>query len=181
MNPHDRPELSLSTAQQMHVGQTKRDELVQRLGKPDRIIDLSLTNLGGNGTIWAYFAGGDQSAGRLSFSFSANSDTVDSISFDVRDGDPEQNLEKALSRFKGANFVKTRPQKWDNPHSSPDEVFYQDSKTGLTVVYLQSPKQVVAISWWSPSRVTTSEPETTAAALSPYCIVGLCASQPNQR
>lgn len=175
-----RPELSLSMVKEIQVGKTKQSEIVSRLGKPDRVFDISQTNLGGKGKIWAYLEGGFESIGRISLSFPADSDIVDSVSWDVRDGDPEKNLENALSQFKGINFVKTRPKAWENPHSSPDEIFYEDSKTGIVIVYLQTPKRVAAISWVSPGRTTSSEPETMVATPYPYCIVGLCASQPKR-
>lgn len=171
-----RPELSLSIAEEMHVGKTKQSEILARLGTPDRIIDLNDTNLGGQGKIWAYFADGIRSAGRISFSFPANSEIVDSISWDVREGDPEQKLDNALSRFKGANFVMARPKYWDNPHASPDEVFYNDLKSGLTITYLKTPKEVISLSWELPGRTTTSESDPIANAPYPYCIADLCAT-----
>lgn len=175
-----RTDFSLVQAEGIHAGEAKREEVLRRLGKPDRIIDLSQTDLKEQGEVWAYFAGGVQSAGRISLSFPANSDLVDSVSWDVRDGDPEQNLESALSRFKGATFVRRRPKYWSNPHSSPDEVFYEDSKTGLTITYLQTPKEVTVISWVQPNRTTASESDPIITAPFPYCIVGLCAGKPKQ-
>ena len=104
-NSSHRSELSLSIAEEIHVGKTKQNEIIVRLGKPDRIIDLKDTNLGGQGKIWAYFEGSVQSEGRISFSFPSNSEIVDSISWDVRASDPEQKLENELSHFKGTTFV----------------------------------------------------------------------------
>ncbi len=173
-----RPELSLSLAKEIQVGRTKQNEVISRLGQPDRVLDMSQTNLASNGKIWAYLEGGFESTGRISVSFPTDSDIVDSVSWDVRDGDPEQKLENTFSRFKETSFVKTRPRVWENPHSSPDEIFYEDSKSGLTIVYLQTPRRVAAITWVSPNRATSSETETMAAPPYPYCIVGLCASQP---
>lgn len=171
-----KPEFSLQQVENIHVGETTQAEVLNLFGKPDRVIDLSQEKPKGQGTIWAYFAGEIKSVGRLSFSFSAN--TVESISWDVRDGDPEQDLNTALSQFKDSKFVKVFPKRWDNPHSSPDEVFFEDTKRGLTIIYLQTPKRVEAITWSSPERITTSETTVYEKPEFPYCIVGLCASQP---
>ena len=171
-----RSELSLQFAKEQRIGVTKQGEILSLLGKPDRIFDMSETNLGGNGKIWAYLAGGIQSSGRISFSFPANSDIVDSITWDVRNGDPEQNLEIALSQFKDSKFIKTLPKYWDNPHSSPDEVYYEDSNNGLTITYLKTPKRVTTISWVLSGRETTSELDPIANAPYPYCIADLCAT-----
>ena len=172
-----RSELPLASAMRMQVGKTTKNEAIAQVGQPDRILDLGKSETNQPLKLWVYFANRDESSGRLSLSFPEDSDILNSITFGVRDGDREQDLEQALSQFKTSHFVKVLPKHWDNPHSSPDEVFYQDAKGGLSVVYLQSPKQVVAITWTSPSRTTTSEAETKTAQF-PYCIVGICAGQP---
>ncbi len=175
-----RPNLTLLLAEEIHVGKTTRADVLSRLGKPDRVIDLRQTDLKVREEIWAYFAGGIQSTGRITLFFPTSSDLVDSVSWDVRDGDPEQILTNALSRFKGRDLVRTRPKHWENPHSAPDEIFYEDSKTGLTIIYLQTPKRVTAISWALPDRTTTSDVDPILSAPYPYCIVGLCAGQPKK-
>lgn len=170
------PKLSLSLAKEIRVGQTKQSDVLKRLGKPDRVLELE--DSGSRRMIWAYFSDNDPSVGRLSVSFPNKSDTTDAVTFTVRKGDREQDLDYALDQFKAARFRKELPKQWENPHSSPDEVFYEDSKSGLTIVYLQGPKRVTAITWTLPDRKTTSDLESSTKPPFPYCLVGLCASQP---
>lgn len=178
LRTHSRLALTLSLAKELQAGRTSEGEILSRLGRPDRIIDMSETNWGGKGKIWAYFEDGVESSGRISFSFPADSDKIDSISFDVRARDPEHELSYALSSFPEAKFVKYLPKYWDNPHASPDEVFYEDAAKGLTIIYMQTPKYVSTISWEIPGRSTSSEQRPPPKPPYPYCIADACAKFP---
>jgi len=54
---------------------------------------------------------------------------------DVREEDPEKDLETARSHFKDSVFIKSLPQKWDNPHASPMKFSMRTRREDLSSFY----------------------------------------------
>ena len=145
----------------------------RQLGTPQRELfsdgEVILTEPGSI-RIWEYHtkvkthdASGEveESLPKTSFSFDAKTDKLLGVNWNVGDGDREQNLDFAKSKFKTAHFFKREAEQICS-HFSPDEVYFEDKKLGLSITWRKTRKEVESISWGiqDNSRAVAEKPKS---------------------
>lgn len=145
--------LSVSILGQVEIGASK-EQVQNRLGMPDRIIDLSkIPDSDAQHEVWEY---DEQGLRRLSASFDRKTRKLAFLLFQIRKGDEEQVLKSALSRFPSAKW-ETETPKWINAHAFPEECRYVENTAGISIEYLRNQKKVDFITKWDPAREIATE------------------------
>lgn len=151
LNKNKTQNLTLDMAVQLIPTQDNITSVRSLLGNPDQ--QLPLADL--DGDLWVY---NDKQDGhhRLSLVFDRKTNALQSVLWLVRDRDPEIHLEQSKKRFPHSNF-RAQDAGWDNPHSAPDERFYVDDKSGVSITFRKARQEVQAIGWSNPDFDTNSE------------------------
>lgn len=148
---NSRPPIRLEQVENMRLGATKREEVLTIFGFPD----MKIPNNEVAQETWLYFEAPYRSSPRVSFTFNLSS-ALKSATWDVRQGDPESDLERVKNRYNQAK-LKLIQSPWINTHAAPDEDLYVDRNLGLTVVFESTPKRVSAIVWEDPKDRSVAE------------------------
>jgi hypothetical protein len=140
--------LKLSAIKKVKAGKTTKAEIEEWFGKADSIVPAENRK----GEFYHYK---ERTLERASFYFPSGSNTVDTISWEVFDEDPEQDLRTALQTYPDAKWeVKTVD--WVNPHALPDECYFQDKRLGISIEFRRTRKEVTSLWWWDASRTPAS-------------------------
>lgn len=146
-------------------GTMTKAELTKSLGKPAQVVDFKkLPESKETGESWKY--------NRLTIFFDEGSEVAHTWVWQVREGDPEQKLKTAMSRFSSAAWTP-ETDKWINPHSFPNECFFNDQKQGISIEYNRTRREVFSIARWDPSRKLASSGKDEKPPQ--FCIGNSCA------
>lgn len=133
--------ISFDQTEQIQIGNSTKDSIQKIFGSPDLSIPQDKVR---DEEKWLYFEGCKWSIPRLSVGFEPTTGIVQSISWGIRPGDPENDLSKAKARFPKAKFFAKNAE-WTHPDAASDEIFYSDEKLGITIVYNSTPNRVETI------------------------------------
>ncbi|MBI4402624.1 MAG: hypothetical protein HY537_00595 [Deltaproteobacteria bacterium] len=154
-------QISLSLLDQLAPGLSTKEDVNKLLGRPQEI-----TRSKDKGELWEY---NEKELNRVTLSFGTDN-VLEAWAFSVFDWDRETKLKNALDVFPNAAWQVENP-KWINPHSWPDECYFQDNKQGIAIEYRQTRKEVSMIRRWSPARVLATDEEEKPPT---YCIDSFC-------
>lgn len=164
---------TLASIDALNLRTTTKDDLTRLFGTPSEVFSLAdLPNSTLTGEAWNY---SDAVGVRLSFYFPEGSRSPESVSWQVIEGDAEQDLKTTLKRYKTAKW-KVAPTIQENPHAVPDECQFEDRKMGISIEYRRTRKEVSSIDRWIPERRPASAPDTTT--IHKYCIGDACSEGP---
>ncbi len=134
---------------ELRAGVTTKNTLLSQFGAPL----AKLRDEDDEGESWQY---GDVRFPRLSVFIASQSDVIHSFAFFPDDKDKESDLKTALSLYPSAKW-NIEPPEWINPHSIPNECFFEDNAIGVSVAYDRAFQKVQSIRRWNPARVVTSK------------------------
>jgi hypothetical protein len=160
--------LTIEVIEKIKPGKTKIDEVTKILGKPNKEIPF---NKNGERLVTQIYLEGSPTSTRLSLIYDLETNTVDSFTWFPKENEKENYLKKVLKRYDYAHF-KARQAEWINPHASPDEVFFEDVKLGLTITYLKTPNYVESIAWERPEKKKYQRAPTQQTSKIDYRIGG---------
>lgn len=130
---------SLSATDSLKLGKQKMEDVSAVLGIPSEKFDLSnLTQARQTGIVWQY---NEAELPRISVFFEAG--VVKSVTWKVRDGDPEQNVEMVKKRYSGPWRVSIVPP--GAVHSQPEICRLTSVASGLSVDVRVPLRQVTSI------------------------------------
>lgn len=130
---------SLSAIDAMKLGKQKMDDVLTVLGAPSEEIDLSkIAQARKEGIVWQY---NETDFPRISVFFDAG--VVKSVTWTVRDGDPEQNVEVVKKRYSEKWRVSVVPP--STFHSPPEICRLTSVTSGLSVDVRAHLRQVISI------------------------------------
>lgn len=146
--------LSLATAAKLQAGVSTKTDIEKLLGAPHKILRLEdFPEQKDDGEIWMYVQEPFANSSRLSCYFKKGSSVVASVGWDVREGEPEQNLDMAKDHLKGrfpsVNFQE-REEGAVLSHFYSDNKYFEDPKLGLAIFYRMGRKEVSGITWSDP-------------------------------
>jgi hypothetical protein len=160
--------LSFDVLAKLAPGSVTKAQLSKLLGKPTEIINFKdLPDSKETGMSWKYEENG---LGRLTVFFDEGSEVASSWIWHVYDGDPEQNIKTAMSRYVPASW-EPETDKWINPHNHPNECYFKDKKEGVSLEYNRTRKEVFSIARWDPSRKLASDKDEKRPV---FCIENSC-------
>jgi len=146
----------------------KQAQLSEFLGRPSEIVNFKdLPDSKETGTSWKYEENG---LGRLTIFFDEGAEIASSWIWHVYDGDPEQNIKTAMSRYAPASW-EPETDKWINPHNHPNECYFKEKKNGVSIEYNRTRKEVFSIARWDPSRKLASDKDEKRPV---FCIENSC-------
>ena len=101
--------LLLAKAGTIHPGTSTKSEILKTLGKPDSKINLGeLPDPEDEGEVWRYKEDPTKNSYRIFLYFKRNSSVVSSVSWEINEGEAEQNIDVAKrfieDNFKGVRF-----------------------------------------------------------------------------
>lgn len=131
----DKQRFNIELFNEIEIGSTKKSEVEQWLGKPDRIADGQ----------WTYKSEGSQ---KMWISFESN--IVDSVSMSVWENNKVKSVELLLQEFSGKWTVLKEPM--SNPHLAPSLCFLEDLDNGKRVRIAGYKKNVEHITKWKPTK-----------------------------
>jgi hypothetical protein len=143
--------LSLSAADSIVIGQTTSSQTEQMLGTAKIKVQDSPNN-----EVWLFCDEQKCSQGRITLGVNTVTHLVTSVAWNVRAGDVEASLEKALAHFPSAMFKKKRFLN-DYVDYFFESESYSDLNKGIIVTYDPSKKAVTTI-----YRVDSKAPIETA-------------------
>ena len=130
---------SLSAIDSLKLGEQKMDDVLAILGTPSEKFDLSKINQARKaGIVWQY---NEADFPRISVFFEA--DVVKSVTWKVRDGDLEQNVEVVKKRYSEKWLVTVMPP--GTAHSQPEICRLTSVTSGLSVDVRAPLRQVTSI------------------------------------
>jgi len=141
----NRPPLKLSQVELLKIGRTTRQEVLTILGPPKAKM---LFDAPKNIEAWNYYDGDVKPVPRISLSFDEASGVLLGKTWNVLQNEPESNLSQLEKFYPTSNFTH-RDAPWTNPHSYPDEEFYEDKEKGIQITFSYARQKVQAISWLS--------------------------------
>lgn len=159
--------LTLEGMQRIQPSMTTKKTVRLLLGAPSEIVTLVPMETSKGGELWEYDEGGFN---RLSIHFEPGKDALNYWIWSVVEGDPEQNIKIAMSRFRGGTWIP-ETEEWINPHAAPNDCYFEDKKTGLSIKYNLRRREVFSISKSSPSRTVSSAGPTKSPT---FCIDTFC-------
>jgi hypothetical protein len=150
--------LKLEAAATIKPGVSTKAEIENVFGKPHRIFRLEeYPEQSDDGEVWTYYEEPSSKSGRLSFYFKKGALVTSSVGWNVRDTEPEQNLDRAKTfieaQFPNVNFQQ-RDEGWAHLHSYSDNSYFEDPKLGVAISYRMKRKEVTGISWSDPKLYT---------------------------
>ena len=135
------PPITLDYIESLKIGSTTKPEIEAKLGKPYWVSDdkksLELLFLNPQGT-----------GQRASFSFNEKG-ILETKMLLITDADSEIQPEVAFKRYPHSKFHRHDAEITD-PHSLPDEVYYEDLSTGLSIEIRKGRNEVSTLSWADP-------------------------------
>ena len=96
--------------------------------------------------IWIYRLKDNSEVPRMYVFIASDSGIVKSVTWNVFKEDPESKLDFAKDELGTLDLKKTEP-KWTKGDTAPDEVYFSDEKTGVTIVVRKTLNQVSSIMW----------------------------------
>jgi hypothetical protein len=130
---------SLSAVDSLKLGEQKMDDVLTILGTPSEKFDLSkVPQAQKAGIVWQY---NEADFSRISVFFEAG--IVKSVTWKVRDGDPEQNVEVVKKRYPEKWRVSVMPP--STVHSQPEICRLTGVTSGLSVDVRAPIRQVTSI------------------------------------
>jgi len=163
--------LSFDVTQQLKPGQTTKDQVLRILGEPREIMDpKKLKNVKDVEKFSETWEFGEGEHSRLSLYFPQGGTLLESWTWHVRMREPEQKLKKAMNLFSNASW-EASTDRWINPHSFPNDCYFESKTNGVTISYNRARNEVFTISRRDPNRQPTSE-ETEPAP--EFCIDNSC-------
>lgn len=140
--------ISFTAFAKLVSGTLTKAELTKLFGKPTEVIDFKkLPESKETGESWKY--------DRFTFFFDEGSEITNTWVWDVKEGEPEQDLKTAMSRYAPTSW-EPETDKWINPHNFPNECYFKDKKKGVSIEYNRARKEVFSIARWDPSRKIAS-------------------------
>ena len=124
----------------LQPGTTTAGELLARFGKPDMKADLKKQK---NREVWLYIDK-EKKVTKHSFTIDKAGKKLTAVTWFIKPGDPEEELEVSLSLFPAASFKQETPA-WKNPHAAPEEEHYVDAAIGARIVFFTKHKKVASI------------------------------------
>ena len=119
-----------------------REEIQRLLGQPDIKKKMKSEH-------WVYVGDGTKMEPRLSMIFEPGTGSLQSVTWQVRKGDPDSLLMSLWNHYPKAQFEVLPPQ-WIDAHTVSTERALLDRTMGLQITYASATKQVDTIEWNRP-------------------------------
>ena len=134
--------ITLSLARKIIPETATRSDVEQLVGASSSVIKPNEKNL----EIWIYRLKDNSEVPRMYVFIASDSGIVKSVTWNVFKEDPESKLDFAKDELGTLDLKKTEP-KWTKGDTAPDEVYFSDEKTGVTIVVRKTLNQVSSIMW----------------------------------
>lgn len=166
-------------------GKHRMEDVRNWFGEPHRVTnfrDYPDTNL--KGISWTYYDPEDPykgtGGGRVSFSFQENQPFIRSVTWNVRDNEPEHELSFAKNLFQSASFVP-RELEWVNAHAGPMNTLLEDRKLGISISLHAGNGKVLSLTLLDPTFDMTSTLVDKNRPNPVYCIGDSCTQMSTKR
>lgn len=140
---------TLKQVESLEIGKTTRDGIKALWGSPYRIVAKE------RGLVVWFYLNKDSTAQKASFNFN-EAGILRTKLYLVDDEEPESQVEAVFKHYPNSKFRRYEAE-WINPHSAPDEIYYEDEKAGLLIEVHKTRNEVWSISWADPKSRKVAE------------------------